>query len=226
MLKISIIIPVFNEEKTVGTVLGGLLALSFEKEIIIVDDGSSDKTLEKIEAIKTDNIKVFRHQSNLGKGAALRSGIKMTTGEYIVFCDADLEYDTNQISNLFEYAAINKCQVVYGSRFIKYQPKKNIVHYLGNRFLTWITNLLFGANLTDMETGYKLFQADILKGLVLTSSHFEIEPEITAKILKKGIKIVELSVSYDPRVKSEGKKIKYRDGLIAFWTLIKEKMSG
>jgi glycosyltransferase involved in cell wall biosynthesis len=217
MPKISIIIPVFNEEKTVGTVLRGLLALSFEKEIIVVDDGSSDKTLEKIEEIKVDKIKVFHHQSNLGKGAALRSGIKMTTGEYIVFCDADLEYKTNQISNLFECAVKNRCQVVYGSRFIKYQPKKNFIHYLGNRFLTWATNLLFGSNLTDMETGYKLFRADILRGLDLISARFEIEPEITAKILKKGFKILEVPIRTKPRGYKEGKKIKAED---AFWAIL------
>lgn len=222
MPKLSIIVPVFNEEKTIGGVLEQLASLSLDKEIIVVDDGSNDGASEKINNF-VPAIQVLRHETNQGKGAALRTGLARASGDFIVFCDADLEYDINQILVLFDHISQNGADVVYGSRFIDYQPKKNLVHYLGNRFLTWLTNFLYGAKLTDMETGYKMFRSDIVKKLALTSRRFEIEPEITAKILKQGIKIVEIPITYDPRVKSEGKKIKYRDGLLALMVLIKEK---
>jgi glycosyltransferase involved in cell wall biosynthesis len=223
MPKLSIIVPVFNEAKTIRSVLEKLLSLPLDKEIIVVDDGSTDGT-GKIIDIFIPAVRVIRHKVNSGKGMALRDGIAAATGDYIIFCDADLEYDINQIPLLYKYLRDNRLAVLYGSRFINYRPKKNFIHYLGNKILTLATNWLFGAKLTDMETGYKLFRADILKNLDLASSHFEIEPEITAKTLKQGIPIVELPISYDPRVKSEGKKIKYRDGLMALKTLIKEKL--
>jgi len=222
MPKLSIIVPVFNEEKTIRLVLEKLLALSLDKEIIVVDDGSMDGTGEIRDSF-IPAIKVIKHKANSGKGSAIRSGLARVEGDSVIFCDADLEYDVNQIPSLYRYFLENKLTVLYGSRFIDYRPKKNLIHYLGNRVLTATTDLLFGAKLTDMETGYKLFKADILKSLNLSSSHFEIEPEITAKILKRGIKIIEIPISYDPRVKSEGKKIKYRDGLIALKTLIRER---
>ncbi len=222
MPKLSIIVPVFNEAKTIRLVLEKLLGLSLDKEIIVVDDGSTDAT-GKIIDVFIPAIKVIRHKINGGKGAALRSGIAAANGDYIIFCDADLEYDINQISSLYKHLLDNSLTVLYGSRFINYRSKKNLIHYLGNKVLTATTNWLFGAKLTDMETGCKLFKADILKSFNLSSSRFEIEPEITAKILKQGIKITELPISYDPRVKSEGKKIKYRDGLVAIWVLIRER---
>lgn len=222
MSKLSIIVPVFNEAKTIRLVLERLLGLNLDKEIIVVDDGSTDGT-GKIVDIFVPAIKVIKQKINSGKGKALRAGIAVATGDYIIFCDADLEYDINQIPFLYKHLLENNLTVLYGSRFINYQPKKNFIHYLGNKVLTAVTDWLFGARLTDMETGYKLFQASLLKSMNLSSSHFEIEPEITAKILKQGIKITELPISYDPRVKSEGKKIKYRDGLAALWVLIREK---
>lgn len=225
MSKLSIIVPVFNEAKTIEEVVLRLAGLEIEKEIIVVDDGSSDGTKEKLSALSGKADKIIRRAINGGKGEALKNGIAAASGDWIIFCDADLEYDISQIPYLFKHLTENKLEVVYGSRFIDYWPKKNFVHYLGNRFLTAATGCLFGAKLTDMETGYKLFKVDILKSLKLVSSHFEIEPEITAKILKRGIKITELPISYDPRVKSEGKKIKYRDGLTALWVLLREKLS-
>lgn len=197
--------------------------MPLDKEIIVVDDGSIDETKQKISEFAS-SIKILRHEINRGKGAAIRAGLASAQGDYIIFCDADLEYDINQIPMLFDYISQKDSAVVYGSRFIDYQPKKNHIHYFGNCFLTWLTNLLFGARLTDMETAYKIFRADIIKGLDLVSDRFEIEPEITAKILKKGISINEVSVAYDPRIKSEGKKIKYRDGLTAVKVLIREKL--
>src|SRR3989344_1380142 len=223
MPKLSIIIPVFNEAQTINLVLEKLMSLPMDKEIIVVDDASSDGAGKIINRFLPD-VNLIKHEINLGKGAAIRSGIACARGEFIVFCDADMEYDVSQISALFDQISQNNIPVVYGSRFINYQPKKNRIHYWGNRFLTGLTNLFFGARLTDMETAYKMFRADILKKLSLTALRFEIEPEITVKILKQGIKIIELPISYDPRVKSEGKKIKYRDGLVALLILIKERL--
>lgn len=223
MPKLSILVPAFNEAKTIRLVLEKLLGLSLDKEIIVVDDGSTDNT-GKIIDVFVPVIKVIKQKINGGKGKALRAGIAAATGDYIIFCDADLEYDVSQIPFLYKHLLGNNLTVLYGSRFIHYRPKKNFIHYLGNKVLTAVTDWLFDAKLTDMETGYKLFKSDILKSLNLSSSHFEIEPEITAKILKRGIKITELPISYDPRVKSEGKKIKYRDGFVALKTLIKEKL--
>lgn len=224
MPKLSIIVPVFNEVGTIQAVLERLLVLPLDKEIIVVDDGSIDGTGEKINNFSS-RIKILKHEINRGKGAAIRSGLACSQGQFIAFCDADLEYDVSQILILFEYISQKDAAVVYGSRFIEYQPKKNFIHYLGNRFLTWLTNWLFGAKLTDMETAYKMFRADIIKNMALTSRRFEIEPEITAKILKQRIKITELPITYDPRVKKEGKKIKYRDGLTAVKVLIREKIT-
>lgn len=223
MPKLSIIVPVFNEARTIERVLEQLLSLSLDKEIIVVDDASNDGTSERIKNF-APAIRVLRHESNQGKGAALRTGMDVSSGDHICFCDADLEYDTSQIKMLFEHISQNGVGVVYGSRFMEYLPKKNRIHYWGNRFLTWLTNFLYGAKLADMETGYKMFRSDIVKNLNLTGRRFEIEPEITAKILKQGIKIVEIPITYDPRVKSEGKKIKYRDGLTAVWALIQERL--
>ncbi|MDD2753684.1 MAG: glycosyltransferase family 2 protein [Candidatus Portnoybacteria bacterium] len=223
MPKLSIIVPVFNEVQTIQEVLERLLALAMDKEIIVVDDGSTDGTSEKISGFYS-KIKNLKHESNLGKGAAVKTGIDAARGNFVVFCDADLEYDIDQISSLFDHLLKNDLSVVYGSRFVGYRPEKNKVHYLGNRFLTGLTNFLFGAKLTDMETAYKMFRADILKNLSLAGKRFEIEPEITAKILKQGIKITELSITYNPRVKKEGKKVKYRDGLTAIKVLIREKL--
>ncbi len=225
MPKLSIIVPVFNEAKTIRLVLEKLLGLSLDKEIIVVDDGSTDGT-EKIINSFVPAVKFIKHKANSGKGTAIRSGLACAQGDFIVFCDADLEYDVNQIAVIFDYISRNNESVVYGSRFIEYRPKKNFIHYFGNRFLTELTNLFFSAKLTDMETAYKMFPADILKKIPLTACRFEIEPEITAKILKRGIKIIELPISYDPRVKKEGKKIKYRDGLIALKVLIRERLQG
>ncbi len=223
MSKLSIIVPVFNEAQTIDEVLKRLLALSADKEIIVVDDGSTDGTAKKL-ADYALTVKLLKHENNQGKGAALRTGLASVAGDYVCFCDADLEYDVDQILELFDFISKNGAEVVYGSRFVDYQPRKNTIHYCGNRFLTWLTNFLYGSKLTDMETGYKMFRSDIVKNLALTGRRFEIEPEITAKLLKRGNRIVEIPIAYDPRVKAEGKKIKYRDGLIAFWVLIKERI--
>jgi len=223
MPKLSIIVPVFNEEQTIEKAIEKLNGLNLDKEIIVIDDGSIDKTREKIERLAGKINILIRHEKNQGKGAALRSGIARASGEYIIFCDADLEYDIEQIPVLLARIRENNLVAVYGSRFLNYSPAKNRLHYLGNRFLTRLTNVLFGARLSDMETGYKIFRREILLSLSLKSAGFEIEPEITAKLLKRKIKISEIPVSYDPRGKAEGKKIKYRDGWKALKMLVKER---
>jgi glycosyltransferase involved in cell wall biosynthesis len=224
MPKLSVIVPVYNEAQTIETVIEGLSNLDLDKEIIVVDDASNDGSSEKIKKFCLPEFKLLKHDFNRGKGMALRTGIAKAEGEFIVFCDADLEYNVSQIPMMLDFLLKNNLTVVYGSRFINYQPRKNLVHYLGNYFLTWLTNLLFGSKLTDMETAYKMFRADVLKSIKLEGQRFEIEPEITAKILKKSIKITEVPISYDPRTKTEGKKIKYRDGLAALRVLLKEKL--
>lgn len=215
--------PVFNEVETIEEVVLGLADLLLEKEIIVVDDGSIDGTREKLAGLREKIDRIIFRPANGGKGRALRDGIAVASGEWIIFCDADLEYDIAQIPFLCRRAIVDNLAVLYGSRFIDYQPRRNFIHYLGNRFLTAATGWLFGVELTDMETGYKLFRADVLKNLRLTACGFEIEPEITAKILKQEIKIVEVPINYNPRTKAEGKKIKYRDGLTALKVLLSEK---
>ncbi len=234
-MKLSIIIPVFNEEKTVLKILEKVVSVKikdFDKEIIIVDDGSFDETKSLVESfnVKDRFIEVKRlfHKTNLGKGAAIRHGIELTTGDFIVIQDADLEYDPQDYLRLLEPILKSKIEVVYGTR-LKHYPlnmwgeDKTVLplHLIANRFLTFLTNLLYGSKLTDMETCYKLFKVDVLKDINLQAKGFDFEPEVTAKLLKKGIKIYEVSIKTQPRSYNEGKKIGWKDGLNAIWTLIK-----
>ncbi len=225
---LSIIIPVYNEEKTVGEILKKVLSvkLPLEKEIIVVNDGSTDRSKTEIKKIK--NIKFFSHYKNLGKGAAIRTGLKVATGELIIIQDGDLEYDPSYYPLLLKPILENKADIVYGTRLTNYPLRlwgkdKTILptHLIANRFLTGFTNLLYGSNITDMETCYKLFRARCLVGIELTSKGFEIEPEITAKFLKKGFKIVEVPIKVKPRTQKEGKKISWIDGFKAVFALLK-----
>lgn len=233
-MKLSIIIPTFNEEKTIKLVIEKVkqvkLPKDFKKEIIVVDDGSSDQT-EKI-LKKGKEIKYFRHNQNLGKGAAVRTGIENSTGEWIIIQDGDLEYDPVCYSKLLEPLLNRETKVVYGTRLINYPlnlwgSRKTVLpmHLIANKLLTIFTNILYGSNLTDMETGYKLFRSDILKKISLKSNRFDFEPEITAKILKLNIPIVEIPIKVRPRSYEEGKKIGFIDGLIAIITLIKYRIT-
>ena len=228
MKKISIIIPVYNEEKTIEKILEIIwrLDLDLNKEIIIVNDGSRDKSKEIIKKYlakkkQTKEVEfVFISKENEGKGSAIRAGIDKSNGDLVIMQDADAEYDSSEIRNLVDEIKKSESDAVYGSRILKNNPYQYFTYYLGNRFLSFLTSLLYGAKITDMETCYKLIPAKIAKGLDLRAKGFDMEPEITAKILKKGYKIKEVPISYNPRSKEEGKKINWKDGLKAVWVLL------
>jgi dolichol-phosphate mannosyltransferase len=229
-MKLSVIIPVYNEEKTVAKIVKQVLAEKTPKEVIIVDDGSTDQTREIIKKLKDNRIKKLFHAKNSGKGAAIRTGIKNAIGEILLIQDADLEYDPKYYQELLRPIALGQSKVVYGTRLktlpfrLWGQDKTPFpLHYLVNRFLSALTNLLYGSNLTDMETCYKMISKDIYQKLNLISNRFEIEPEITAKILKMGYSILEVPITTKPRSYQEGKKIKAKDAFIAVWTLFKHR---
>lgn len=230
---LSIVIPVFNEEKTIGKVIESLKKLSLPScniEIVIVDDGSKDDSAQivrrKIEGMK--NARLIQHKINKGKGAAVVTGFKNSKGEILLIQDADLEYNPKDIPRLIDPILMKKELVVYGTRLRKKMVLvgKNKTplpfHFIGNKFLSLVTTILYGESITDMETGYKLLHKSALSGIKLKARSFDVEPEITAKILKKGIRILELDIDTSPRGYEEGKKIRpFRDGIIALWTLIK-----
>jgi glycosyltransferase involved in cell wall biosynthesis len=223
-MKLSIIMPVFNERNTIKEILRRVRKVDLgdlEREIVVVDDGSSDGTRD-ILAMEEDSVtRVIYHAENSGKGAAVRTGFAAAAGDLIIIQDADLEYDPEDYPNLLEPVLKGKAQVVYGSRFTG--PRKNMLfwHFVGNRFLALVTNVLYNTTLSDMETCYKLFTREALEGITLKSNHFDIEPEITAKILKKKIRIFEVPISYAGRELEEGKKITWRDGIPAIWALVR-----
>jgi len=216
---LSIIVPVYNEAHTIKGIVEKVDSVRVDKEIIIVDDGSTDGTSQILDSLRNENIRILRHEKNKGKGAAVNTGIASACGVFIVPQDADYEYDPADLRLLLDHALKNSLPVVYGSRFTGKNSFGFTLHYFGNRFLTWMTNLLFNAGLTDMETCYKLVKSDLIKQLGLKSPGFAIEPEITAKILKKGVKISEIPVSYRPRRYKEGKKITWKDGISAICCL-------
>ncbi len=225
--KLSIIIPVYNEIETLDRIVTKLLKLDLgkiSKELIFVDDGSDDGTKERLieleKKIAQKGHKFFYQSVNQGKGACLKIGIKQATGDFILFQDADLEYDPRDIPRLIANLG-NEASIVYGSRFSNYCQELNKYFFYGNRFLTFLTNILYGVKLSDMETCYKLIPSKLAKSLNIKSSRFNVEPEITAKILKSGLKIKEVPISYNPRTFADGKKIRPKDGLQAILSLIK-----
>ena len=231
-MKLSIIIPVFNEakflKKTIHKIFNVELNERLTKEIIIIDDYSSDNSWGVIKEITQENstfqIKVERHDFNKGKGAAIKTGLKYVTGELTIIQDADLEYDPNEYNLLLKPILEGHADVVYGSRFVGGKPHRILFfwHSIGNSILTFISNMMTNLNLTDMETGLKLFKSQILKSIKLEENRFGFEPEVTAKISKiNGIKIFEVGVSYYGRTYAEGKKINWKDGVHAFFCLIK-----
>jgi glycosyltransferase involved in cell wall biosynthesis len=227
-MKISILIPVFNEKKTILDVLELVKNVDIEKEIIVVDDCSSDGTRELLKSAfpgGSGDTRVFYHEKNMGKGSAIRTAVSHAAGEYVIVQDADMEYSPQEIEKLVAEAESSGAGAVFGSRFKDTWRSTSLAHYLVNGFLTWFTNVLFNASLTDMETCYKMVRTDIIKGLGLTAERFEFEPEVTAKLLMKGVKIREVPISYRGRGYDEGKKITWKDGLEAVSTLIKMRFS-
>lgn len=224
-MKLSIIIPVFNEAPTIKKIINLVQSQSLPKitkEIIVVDDGSTDGTTKIIKSIP--NIKKVFLPKNLGKGAAIRAGLKQVTGDYVLIQDADLEYSPDDIKLLLAPVFNRQAQVVYGTRFLG--PHRNMLfwHLAGNKFLSLVTNILYNTTLSDMEVGYKLIPSSLIKSLALIENRFGFEPEITSKILKQGLRIYEVPISYFGREFSEGKKITWVDGLRAFYLLCKYRL--
>ena len=223
MPKLSVVIPVYNERDYIQQVVERVKKVPIDKEIIIVDDASTDGTREVLaELEQEDGIKVFYHQRNQGKGAALRTGFKHCQGEIVIVQDADLEYFPEEYPELIEPIEQGWAEVVYGTRFL---GKKHRVlfyhHYLANRFLTFLSNLFTNLNLTDMEVGYKVFRREVIQSIPLKQNRFGFEPEITAKVARRGYRVFEVPVSYNGRSYQEGKKINWKDGLWALWCIFR-----
>jgi glycosyltransferase involved in cell wall biosynthesis len=228
-MRISFLIPAYNERATIGEVLERIEALGLDRQVIIVDDGSTDGTIDLLREWQAahDDVVVVR-QANAGKGAAIRAAIPHIDGEIAVIQDADMEYDPADVPSLIEPIERGVADVVYGSRLSGGRPQRAYLfwHLVGNRFLSLLTNLLFNTTLSDMETGYKALRTDVLRSLDLRESHFGIEPEITGKVCKRKLRIYELPIAYYGRTYDEGKKITWRDGFRAIWVLFRVRVRG
>jgi len=222
-MKISIIIPVYNESKTIHKILERVEALDLDKEIIIVNDSSTDGTAEALKKYERSPYRIAHHAVNQGKGAALRTGFQLATGDVVVVQDADLEYHPREIPKLLQPIIEGEADVVFGSRFIGGGPHRvhYFWHYVGNTMLTLMSNMFTNLNLTDMETCYKMFRRDVLQQIRIEENRFGFEPEITAKIAKLGCRIYEVPIAYYGRSYAEGKKITWRDGVSALYCIVK-----
>ena len=220
-MKVSVVIPAYNEIATIEEIVRRVEAVAIEKEIVVVDDLSTDGTREKLEA--AERIRLCKHERNRGKGAALRTGIAATSGEVILVQDADLEYDPRDYPRLLQPIEEGKADVVFGSRFAGGESHRVLYfwHSLGNKLLTLLSNMFTDLNLTDMETCYKVFRSEVIKSIEIEEDRFGFEPEITAKIARHGCRVYEVGVSYSGRTYEEGKKIDWRDGLHALWCIFK-----
>jgi glycosyltransferase involved in cell wall biosynthesis len=224
--EVSVIIPAYNEVKTILEVVRRVQAQPLAKEIIIVDDCSVDGTTELLARTEfSDNVRILRHEKNLGKGAGIRTGVRAATKDIIIIQDADLEYNPSDFPTILRPILDGVADVVYGSRFLGTHRSFMLHHYLGNRFLSMVTNVLYNNILTDMETGYKAFRAPVIKSITIRSNRFDFEPEITAKVLKQGYRIYEVPIYYAGRDYAEGKKITWRDGFAALWALLRFRFS-
>jgi glycosyltransferase involved in cell wall biosynthesis len=221
--KLSVIVPVFNERNTVAEVIRRMrtVDLPLEREILIIDDGSDDGTRHVLSQVGDSTVRVVLHPHNRGKGAAIQTGLRHVSGDLVLIQDADLEYDPEDWPKLLAPILKGRATVVYGSRFTGERRNMLILHWIGNRFLSLVTNLLYNSTLSDMETCYKLFDRSVLDGITLRAERFDFEPEVTAKVLRKGIRIYEVPISYTGRELYEGKKITWRDGFAALRTLVK-----
>jgi glycosyltransferase involved in cell wall biosynthesis len=221
--KLSVIVPVFNERNTLQEIVRRMrrVDLPVDLEIVIVDDGSSDGTRKILPQLEDSTVRVLLHPQNKGKGAAIRTGLAAVTGDLVLIQDADLEYDPEDWPKLLRPVMTGKATVVYGSRFTGERRNMLFWHWIGNRFLSLTTNVLYNTTLSDMETCYKLFDRKVLDGIELKANRFDFEPEITAKLLRRKNRIYEVPISYAGRDFDEGKKITWRDGFVALYTLIK-----
>lgn len=222
-MKVSVIVPVYNEVNTIEEILRRVEAEKLATEIIVVDDGSTDGTREKLTSLNEDgHLHIILHDRNLGKGAAVRTGIQEATGEVILIQDADLEYDPRDYPTLIQPIEEGIADVVYGSRFLG-GPRRTAMywHMVANKMLTFMTNLLYNTILSDMETGYKVFKKEVVEGMKIRANKFDFEPEFTAKILKRKVRVYEVPISFNPRDYEEGKKIGISDAFQAVWALIK-----
>jgi glycosyltransferase involved in cell wall biosynthesis len=224
---LSVIVPVYNERNTVAEIIRRIrtMKVPLDLQVIVVDDGSADGTDKVLSALEDSTVLVISHEVNQGKGAAIRTGLSAAKGDLIIIQDADLEYDPDDWPRLFDPIFKGRARVVYGSRFTG--ERKNMLpsHWIGNRFLTLATNILYRTTLSDMETCYKLFDRRVLEGITIKSNRFDFEPEITAKVLRRGHRIYEVPISYAGREPSEGKKISWRDGFGALFALVRYRFA-
>lgn len=224
-MKLSVVIPVYNEKSTIKDLIRKVEGVNLDKEIIIVDDYSTDGTREILKSLENNKYKIIFHDKNMGKGAALRTGFKQVDGDIVIIQDADLEYDPNEYEKLIVPIIEGNADVVFGSRFLTGQHRVLLFwHYLGNKLLTTLSNMFSNLNLTDMETCYKVFKKEVLNEINFKSNRFGFEPEFTVKVAKKKYRIYEVPISYFGRDYSEGKKITWKDGIIAIWCIIRYRI--
>ena len=223
---LSVVMPAYNERDTIEEIIRRVLAVPVRLELIVVDDCSTDGTRDQLQALQRElGFTLILQPANGGKGAALRTGFARVSGEIVIIQDADLEYSPEEYPSLIELICTGRADVVYGSRFLGRHRVFLFTHYAGNRALTLLTNILYNTMLTDMETCFKVMRAEVLRSMTLKSNRFGIEPELTAKIFKRGYRVYEIPITYDGRGYSEGKKITWRDGVVAIWTLLKYRFT-
>jgi glycosyltransferase involved in cell wall biosynthesis len=220
---LSVIVPVFNERTTLSEIVRRMRAveLPMDREIIVVDDGSDDGSDKVLAALQDSTVRVLRHPGNRGKGAAIRTGLEVARGDLLLIQDADLEYDPEDWPKLLNPVLRGRAKVVYGSRFTGERKNMLFWHWVGNRFLSLVTNVLYNTTISDMETCYKLFDRTVLDGITIRAERFDFEPEVTAKVLRRGYRVYEVPISYNGREFHEGKKITWKDGISALRTLVK-----